>query len=274
MNKIILYLVILFLLYICFVSSNTFDNSVHKLKLYDFIDDNYKLKTYNYNELDKIIYPCIVKPIYCSGRNINVKKINNRNDLNFILKNNKEYMIQDFYNSKYEAGLLYERIPFFNTGKIISIVLKKKDYMWQPLKCGNVKNNESTICINMDELITDKLTKKINNICLKIPYFYVGRFDIGFDDINELKNGLNFKIYELNGNMGFDLRTNITKNDGKKIYKMILILRFVFTRILIGLINIVYNKKIFINNIVCTKKRFDNCKLCQDWELIFSPSVA
>ncbi|MFM7990491.1 MAG: hypothetical protein ACKPKO_65350, partial [Candidatus Fonsibacter sp.] len=83
--------------------------------------------------------------------------------------------------AKYEVGLLYEKIPYKKNGEIISIVLKNKsNQTWKPLKCRNINNNETTECINLNYLKTDKLIAVINNISKNIPGFYAGRYDIGF----------------------------------------------------------------------------------------------
>ncbi|PKP13174.1 MAG: D-alanine--D-alanine ligase, partial [Bacteroidetes bacterium HGW-Bacteroidetes-3] len=47
--------------------------------------------------------------------------------------------------------------------------------------------------------INDKLTETFNKICLQIPDFYFGRLDIMFKSREDLENGKNFYIIELNG---------------------------------------------------------------------------
>ena len=46
---------------------------------------------------------------------------------------------------------------------------------------------------------TDTLEQKIDAICRDFDGFYFGRFDIRYQNINDLKRGENFKIVELNG---------------------------------------------------------------------------
>ena len=47
--------------------------------------------------------------------------------------------------------------------------------------------------------INDKLTETFNDICMQIPDFYFGRLDIMFHSREDLENGKNFSIIELNG---------------------------------------------------------------------------
>lgn len=53
--------------------------------------------------------------------------------------------------------------------------------------------------IDASHLITPKLNKFINKMCLQIPEFYFGRMDLMYRSIEELEEGKNFAIVELNG---------------------------------------------------------------------------
>lgn len=203
---------------------------------------------YNYEDLININnFPIIIKPNMYSGHGTNVHKINNTNELENILKKikNKSYIVQEFYDSKYEVGLLYEKNPLCDNGKIISIVLKQKyNNDWKPLSCDNImykKNVCSTV--NRDDLITKELSYIINNVSKNIPNFNAGRYDIGFDEIDEFKKG-KFKVFELNGNTGADLRCNITSYNINKdnMNNILYLLRFVIVRIYYGFINLIINK--------------------------------
>jgi hypothetical protein len=48
-------------------------------------------------------------------------------------------------------------------------------------------------------LISDKLTDVINEICIKIPEFYFGRLDVMYQNWADLENGKNFSLVEING---------------------------------------------------------------------------
>jgi hypothetical protein len=47
--------------------------------------------------------------------------------------------------------------------------------------------------------ITPKLTETMNEMCLQIPGFYFGRLDVMYNTLEELEQGINFSIVELNG---------------------------------------------------------------------------
>lgn len=45
----------------------------------------------------------------------------------------------------------------------------------------------------------EKLVHTINAVCTKIPGFYFGRLDIRYETFNDLCDGKNFSIIEING---------------------------------------------------------------------------
>jgi hypothetical protein len=53
--------------------------------------------------------------------------------------------------------------------------------------------------IDDSDLIDEKLTDTIDEICKQIPGFYFGRLDIRYNNWEELKQGKNFSIIEVNG---------------------------------------------------------------------------
>ena len=53
--------------------------------------------------------------------------------------------------------------------------------------------------IDASNLITPKLTDTFNTICNQIEGFNYGRMDIMFSSYDELENGINFQIVEING---------------------------------------------------------------------------
>jgi len=48
-------------------------------------------------------------------------------------------------------------------------------------------------------LIDEQLTRVMDNICNQVKDFYFGRLDIRFNTWEELKNGKNFSVIEVNG---------------------------------------------------------------------------
>jgi len=53
--------------------------------------------------------------------------------------------------------------------------------------------------INGEKYITKKLNDQFNKIACSIPEFYFGRFDVKFRSIDQLQEGLDFEIFEING---------------------------------------------------------------------------
>ena len=64
-------------------------------------------------------------------------------------------------------------------------------------ECGN--HCQGAIFFNGHELITEALTEKIDQIAQEIPDFYFGRFDVRYQDAENLKAGRGFEIVEVNG---------------------------------------------------------------------------
>lgn len=285
---IMIMIIILFLTIIISMSVNPWTKDYTKYKLNTYFPEKYQLKTFIYkkNTENLIEYPCIIKPVTCSGTNRDVKLLKNKNDLNKFMMNKQindnnnndnekeEYIIQEYYNSKYEVGILYEKLPFYKNGQIKSIVLKKAGDDWEPLKCKNIKSSNGVECEDLTKKINlEKINKRIIEISNRIPNFYVGRYDIGFNDMTDFINGENFKIYELNGVMGFDLRSNIANNNEKyNLTKYYYILRWLFVRFYIGLINLLTFKSSLINCLTTMPNMYKNYKKCNDWEHLFQPS--
>ncbi len=61
--------------------------------------------------------------------------------------------------------------------------------------------NHAQGCIFRDggHLRTDALERVIDNISRKVPGFYIGRYDIRYENEEDFKQGRNFQIVELNG---------------------------------------------------------------------------
>ncbi len=258
--------------FILLSSVNIWPSEMSKYGIAKYFPKNNVLKTYIYKS--KIHnYPCIIKPSKCSSNGKNVSLLRNNSDLDkykLTMDPNEIYLIQEFYKSKHEIGVLYEKIPYVNNGNVISVVSKDNTDLneWKPLSCGNIKNNASTKC---NELIdTNSFNKIITRISSKVPNFYAGRYDIGFESVDELNKGI-FKIYELNGVMGYDLRSNIYGNESllELSCKLYYILRWLYVRFLIGAINIITLKS---NPFLHIPFSINNAIRCNDPEVLFRSS--
>lgn len=275
-----LIIIIIVLAYLSFLSSNTFKFSDDKYKIYTYIPDEYqlKMKLVKYDEItDSIVnYPIIIKPVYCNGLGTNVRLLLNKDDLIEYINNidkDEMYIIQEYYKCSYEFGLLYEKMPLMN-GEIISLTLKNKHNSDYKLVCNTVAL-DGTNCENKNYLITDKLRQSIRKVADSIPGFYVGRFDICSDNFEDLKNG-KFKIFEVNGNMGFDLNNlfDDVSISIKNIIGGIKFINWMLRRILIGFVNILLLRVNILDRIKNISKQYYYYKKCNNNEWLFQPSSA
>lgn len=149
-----------------------------------------------------------------------------------------DYLIQEFIDLPQEAGIFYVRIPGEIKGKITGIVAKEfmtvtgdgkssvldlvernPRYLLQLDALTKIYGSRLSEIIPKGQTVnlipygnhcrgtkfidatgwaSEKLNDAINNVCLQIPQFYYGRLDLKFNSIEELEEGKNFSIIELN----------------------------------------------------------------------------
>jgi len=157
--------------------------------------------------------------------------LNKYNSINLI--------IQEYIGFKNECGIFFYRLPSEKSGVITSLTLKKyltvkgdgistleklikedsraQNYESLVLEINkdklhlivpkdeeiilNIIGNHSkgTQFINGNHLINNKLLSVLNSLNYKIDGWYYGRIDIKYNSFEELLNGENFKILEING---------------------------------------------------------------------------
>lgn len=157
----------------------------------------------------------------------------------YNLKSKSKYIIQEFITYDIELGILYSRMPNSKNGMITSITLKEflsvtgdgkstiKELMqkttrarFQINRLGKEIESTMTIVLKKGEhktlepignhcrgtrfidnifLINDKVNRVFDTICIPINGFYYGRFDLKVKSIEDLYEGKNIKIMELNG---------------------------------------------------------------------------
>jgi len=150
-----------------------------------------------------------------------------------------DFLIQEFIPYKNEIGIFYYRFPNEEKGHISGIVRKeflavtgngvstveqlllenKRAVLQLPVLRKSEKDKMNIVLKNGEEfilvpygnhvrgakflddsqLIDEQLTKTIDSICKKVDGFYFGRLDIRYNEWEELKQGKNFSIIELNG---------------------------------------------------------------------------
>lgn len=186
-----------------------------------------------------IVYPLIAKPDVGERGNAVQKIENETELKNYHNKTTIKYIIQEFITYDIELGVLYSRIPGIDKGKVSSVTLKEflsvmgdgvstvKQLMEQSTRARfqiermnkelgaemNVvlKKNEKKLLepignhcrgtrfIDTNYLINGKLDLVFDQISLPIKGFYYGRFDLKVKSIEDLYEGNNIKIMELNG---------------------------------------------------------------------------
>ena len=154
-------------------------------------------------------------------------------------KANFDYLLQDLIPFENEVGIFYVRFPNEKKGKITGIVAKEfliiegngiatleeliksnpryelqlkalqKEYgsqLQDVLDSGEKRNlvpygnhARGAKFIDASDLISDKLTQVIDDMCLQISEFYFGRLDVMYHSWEDLEEGKNFSLVEVNG---------------------------------------------------------------------------
>lgn len=206
---------------IVFLNTNPYPlTQDNKLAIMELIPQQYRPEIqFPLDELKKssihimnVNFPIIVKPMVCSGRRKNVTIIRSHNELDNFFKENEDtsnYMFQNYLSDEeydIEIGVLWEKMPWENEGKIIEINHQPKH------KKNNNEPTDQEIQHMMDEsrnvktktynyLINDDLNKRFNDLSKRIKGFNAGRYDILIKSLNDFQNG-DFKIVEVNGIWG------------------------------------------------------------------------
>jgi hypothetical protein len=245
-----------------------------KDKILSFIPEPYGLRVQligKNTNLSLLNYPLIFKPVICNGNGKGVEKIDNEKEAKMYMKKTEEEFIiaQEYYPGKFEVGVLYERYPFEENGKIISIVSKSSDADWKPLRCNTCSFKTGVDCKILQS--TPDLAYKIDQISKNIPGFFVGRYDIRFESQDDFEKGKNFKIIEINGVMGFDLRTSIDSNASMLVTIQNLFF-WVGRRVLIGFQNILSFQGGNLFDALNFPAKFNIYGTCYDYEHLLQPS--
>lgn len=187
----------------------------------------------------QITFPLIAKPdIGMKALGVEKLK-NSNELLSYLHKTPTDFLVQELIELPKEIGLFYVRFPEQQKGVITGIVSKEflsvmgngKDTIeqlilqnprssFQLVSLAKIHGNLMEKVLLKDEIFvlmpfgshtrgakfTDvsyeanhKLLETINTICTQIPGFYYGRLDIRYTTFEELAEGNNFKIIEING---------------------------------------------------------------------------
>lgn len=188
---------------------------------------------------NKLAYPLIIKPdIGMQGKAV-LKVNSEIELLKAASKFTVDYIIQPFVPFPNELGIFYVRYPGEAKGKITGIVEKEflvvvgdgvstieqllhfnnryilqipalqknlgaglfevlaPDEMRNLVPYGN--HARGSLFLDSTCKINEKIESIIDKVCQTIPGFYYGRLDIRFTNFEELGNGKNWSIIELNG---------------------------------------------------------------------------
>ncbi len=190
-------------------------------------------------ESSKINLPFIVKPDIGLRGSAVKKITNLDELRNYHHKANFDYLLQNLIPYPNEVGIFYVRFPNEKHGRITGIVAKEflivegdgsstietllkanpryelqlkaleKEYGSQ-LKTVLTKGEKRNLVpygnhargakfLDYSHLISPELTQVIDAMCLEITAFYFGRMDLMYNTWEELEEGKNFSIVELNG---------------------------------------------------------------------------
>jgi glutathione synthase/RimK-type ligase-like ATP-grasp enzyme len=175
-------------------------------------------------------FPIIIKPTINSGNGKGIVVVRSQTGLNSFLdtcKDPGEYMVQNYLDDhKVEIGVLYERMPWSDKGRIIEICEKPEK--------SEIRNSVDVI-LDISHLITPELDEEFRRISANIPGFYVGRYDIRLKHIDDL-HILEFKIVEVNGTFGSGLSFYC---DEKYKYVDYYLFKWYIRRIILGIYNMI-----------------------------------
>lgn len=190
-------------------------------------------------EKTKLVFPLIGKPdIGMRGLAVK-KLENIDEVLSYAAESKVNFLVQEFIPFENEVGIFYYRYPNEKKGHITGIVGKEfltvtgdgissiatllqqdKRFILQVKTLQQTFGEKLNHVLNKDEkylmvpygnhcrgakfldvtdMVDAELTDSIDAVCTQIPGFYFGRMDVRYNTWEELKQGKNFSIIELNG---------------------------------------------------------------------------
>ncbi len=184
-------------------------------------------------------FPLIAKPDIGLRGSAVKKIENQNQLKTYCEKANFDFLVQALIPFPNEIGVFYVRYPHEKTGRITGIVAKEflivtgdgqatietlikkdprhemqlavlqKEYgteLQTVLQKGEQRNLvpygnhiRGAKFLDNSDWISPKLNEVINEMCLQIPGFYFGRLDLMYNTLEELEQGKNFAVVELNG---------------------------------------------------------------------------
>ena len=190
-------------------------------------------------DLKRLQFPVIGKPdIGMQGKAVK-KLVSREDLADYASHSKVDFLVQAFVPYDKEVGIFYYRYPNEATGHISGIVgkeflsitgdgvssmeallQKEKRYILQLPVLRKTHGDElkkvlqhgeeyllvpygnhvrGAKFIDASHLVDEQLTRTIDQVCQQVEGFYFGRLDIRYHSWEELKQGKNFSIIELNG---------------------------------------------------------------------------
>ena len=184
-------------------------------------------------------FPLIAKPdIGMQGKAVKTL-LNEQDLLEYAWRSKVDFLVQEFIPYEQEVGIFYYRYPDQPAGNISGIVAKEfltitgdglstmealiqqekrhilqldvlqktyGDRLKQVLQCNEKfvlvpygNHVRGAKFIDATNLVDAQLVETIDHICRQVKGFYFGRLDIRYQSWDDLKQGKNFSIIELNG---------------------------------------------------------------------------
>jgi len=183
----------------------------HKLYTLSFIPIEYRQRSSKYDDFlqNEYNYPYVLKPYVCDSFSIGVKKIMNdkERDEDFNTYHKEFTMIEEYTEFDQEVGITYMKEK---TGYSYKSCVKRNNHKHNIIDFGtdyitNIWNGDPCGILRND-LLTPDLVKILDHLGEQIPGNEVGRYDIKYRSDDDIKQGKDFVILEVNGGIGLDLR--------------------------------------------------------------------
>ena len=187
--------------------------------------------------LEKLKYPYVFKPNYCEDYAHQVEIIKGKHQAaEYLQKSIDKYIIaQKYHPGPYEGTIYYTKHPLTKKVRIIVVERKqnnnKKEWLWK--SSVGYKYGYSTQ--HRPDLETEELKRKVISMSEKLPEFYLGRYDLRFENHETFKLGKDFKVVEINSQGASDTRYNV---DNSYLYNLGIFARYIYIHTEYGLLNI------------------------------------
>lgn len=154
------------------------------------------MKTQDWLLQEYISYPLEVGVFYCKRPKANKGRVCSVVIKDFLsVIGDGQKILKELIMSNYRAKVVAERLYTAHQDKWNTVLAKGEKMLLEPI--GN--HNRGTAFMSGGHLLGTKLDEVFENIAKNIPQFYYGRFDLRCTSVEDLLEGKNIKILEVNG---------------------------------------------------------------------------